>query len=237
MLKLGLNMFVVMMVVLFASCEKDPIGPDTPVNTKTPPGAFTLTAPANGIESPSASVSFSWSKSQYATSYQLIIKQGSTTVHDQNYSGNSATVTLELGQSYSWQVIASNNDGTKSSSSFSLSTMAEPVEPVVTTIQSAPYFEIMYNYDTQTIYPSEPSNFGDEGLTFTVEYYKQICSTCDRELVEIRELTSLADLQTPMSVERFRYYYITVTASKLPPGEAQVSYTHRIFIYKDDRYN
>lgn len=200
---------------------------------ETPPGAFTLSAPANGSESPQASVTFTWGTSQYATSYQLVIKQGSTVVHDQTYSGTSATVNLELGQSYSWQVTASNDDGTRTSSSQSFSTMAEPVDPVVTAIQKAPYFEIVYDYDAQTIYPSEPSNFGEEGLSFAIEVYKQMCSSCGRELVEIRTVSGLADLQTPVSVERYRNYYLTVTALK---SAAQVSYTQSIFIFKDNRY-
>ena len=232
--KQGLNMFVVMILVLFASCEKDPIEPEPPVNTKTPPGSFTLTAPANGSESPSASVSFSWAKSQYATSYQLIIKQGSTTVHDQSYSGTSATVTLELGKSYTWQVTASNDDGTKSSSSYSLSTMAEPVEPVVTIIQSAPYFEIVYDYDGQTIHPSVPLGFERDDLHFVIEVSKQICSSCEREQVDIRPVANLAELQQAIPVSAYTVFYITLTASKLPPGEAQVSYTKAFYpLFRD----
>lgn len=236
-LKQGLGMFVLCSVVFFTSCTKDPIEPDPPVAVESPPGAFTLSAPAQGTELPTASVSFSWSISNNATSYQLVIKQGSTVVHNQTYSGISATVNLQLGQSYSWEVTASNNDGSRKSTSQIFSTMDEPVQSVVTTFQSAPYFEIVYDYPAQTIHPSEPINFGDEGLTFSVELYKQICLSCDRELVNIRTVSSLAELQMPMPVERYRNYYIVVTASKPAPGEAQVSYTQSIFIFKDNRYN
>lgn len=70
-----------------------------------------------------------------------------------------------------------------------------------------------------------------------IEISKQICSTCEREQVDIRPVENLGELQMPISVERYRNYYITLTASKLPPGEAQVSYTQSIFIFKDNRYN
>lgn len=229
--------FLVFMV-MFTSCEPEPMEPDPPpVNTKTPPGTFALTAPANSSKSPTESITFSWGTSQHASSYQLVVKQGSTIVHDQSYSGTSATVELELGQNYSWQVTASNDDGTLASSSYSFSVMDEPVEAVVTVIQTSPYFEIIYNFDAQTIYPSVPVGFGRDDLHFVIEVSKQICSSCQREQVDIRPVASLAELQQAISVERFRNYYITITASKLPPGEAQVSYTQRIFIYKDDRYN
>lgn len=229
-----LTLFTLACMLMAASCTKDPIDP--PVEPK-PPGAFSLTTPANGAKLAGADVNFSWGSSQYASSYTLEVKEGSTVAHSQSYSGTSAQVSLQKGKSYSWKVTASNNEGTKSSSTYTFSIMEDPPEPVVTQIQSAPYFEIVYNYANQTIHPTEPSNFGDEGLSFTVELYKQICISCDRELVEIREVTSLAELQTPMAVERYRNYYIMVTASKQPPGEAQVSYTQSIFIFKDNRYN
>lgn len=224
--------FLVFMV-MFTSCEPEPMEPDPPV-TKNPPGTFALNNPVNGSESPTQSVPFSWETSQHASSYQLVVKQGSTIVHNQSYSGTSATVELELGQNYSWQVTASNDDGTLASSSYSFSVMDEPVEAVVTVIQTSPYFEIVFDEATRSIYPSVPVGFDRDDLHFVIEISKQICSSCERQQVDIRPVASLAELQQAIPVVRSTVFYVTLTASKLPPGEAQVSFTKAFYpLFRD----
>ena len=222
------------MITIAMSCEKDPMDePDPPVNTKTPPGTFALTSPANASESPTESVTFSWGTSQHATSYQLVVKQGSTIVHDQSYSGTSATVELGPGN-YSWQITASNDDGTLASSSYSFSVMDEPMEPVVTVIQTSPYFEIVFDEATRSIYPTMPVGFDRDDLHFVIEVSKQICSSCERQQVDIRPVASLAELQQAIPVVRSTVFYVTLTASKLPPGEAQVSFTKAFYpLFRD----
>ena len=64
-------------------------------------------------------------------------------------------------------------------------------------------------------------------LSIMVETHlpKQICSSCEREQVDIRPVANLAELQQAIPVSAYTVFYITLTASKMPPGEAQVSYT------------
>ena len=216
-------------MVMFTSCEPEPMEPDPPPAVKNPPGTFALTSPANSSKSPTQSITFSWGTSQHASSYQLVIKQGSTVVHNQSYSGTSATVELELGQSYSWQVTASNDDGTLESSSYSFSVMDEPVEAVVTVIQQAVNIGMTFDEITRTISLSVPSDFDWVNLHLVLEVETQGCSSCQREQVDIRPVASLAELQQPIAVRAYTVFYFTLTVSKLPPGEAQVSSTRSFY--------
>ena len=227
---------IVGLLFLFA-CSKSSSGtssePDNPI-VKSPPGSFNLVSPTNNFEATSSQVNFSWSSSLNANSYQLLIKSGEVIVHNQSYTATSASVFLTLGQNYTWQVTASNSDGELASALQTFSIMEAAVEAVVTVIQQAPYFEIIFDEATRTIYPSVPLGFEREDLSFMLEVFKQICSSCEREQIDIRPVSTLAELQQAIPVVRSTVFYVTLTASKLPPGEAQVSFTKAFYpLFRD----
>ena len=231
-LKQGLSVFVLLLLITALSCSKDGDTETSPTpKTKTPPGSFSLVAPTNGAESLSAEVSFSWKASEHATSYRLVIKQGSTTVHDQSYTGTSATVSLELGQSYTWQVTASNSDGTLASSNYSFTTMAEPADPVVTNLPQLKPFYFVRNEESETLGIGfyEALDYNNEEVSYTIEVLRQPCISCEPVSKEFRDVSSDADLKGLDNLEDIAITIVKFTISKYPPGQAQITLTKKFY--------
>lgn len=133
--------FYVLLIVSFSlvSCGGSSSGGgSTPPPQKTPPQAFSLTAPANNqpcttgsvvtSDASKLNVTFNWATSANATSYVLKIYSGSTEVYNQTTNSTSKNVTLDKGKTYTWSVTARNTDGEKSSSTFSFITEGVAVE-------------------------------------------------------------------------------------------------------------
>ncbi|HVN33175.1 MAG TPA: M6 family metalloprotease domain-containing protein [Thermoanaerobaculaceae bacterium] len=76
------------------------------------PGAFSLTAPANGASvSPSTQITLSWAASAGATSYDVYFGNDPTPGLLGNRTDTSVSVTVTVGNSYFWKVVAKNTCG------------------------------------------------------------------------------------------------------------------------------
>ncbi|MEL1240949.1 hypothetical protein [Flavobacterium flavipallidum] len=127
--------FLLIGLGLLVSCGGGGGGSDTPpVNLPATPS---LSLPANGEPCSSytavtnntakAEISFSWASAAYATSYTIVVTQAGTVVANQTVTTNSLKVVLDKGKTYSWTVTAKNNDGEKSSATYSFTTPGNPI--------------------------------------------------------------------------------------------------------------
>ncbi len=113
-------------------------GTDTPVvPVVNLPGKASLSLPANGetcatftavaTDNTKAEISFSWGAASYATSYVLVVTQGSTQVLSQTLTATSYKAVLDKGKTYSWTVTAKNKDGENASATNSFTTPGNPI--------------------------------------------------------------------------------------------------------------
>lgn len=113
------NYFYLMILLLSISCSKDPAEVSNPTS-------FELIAPANNetclegsiINDNQKEIVFQWGGSTNATSYSLDIINLTTNVGQTLQSnGTSLSVKLTPAEPYSWKVIASGEEGSKSATS------------------------------------------------------------------------------------------------------------------------
>ena len=113
------NYFYLMILILSISCSKDPAEVSNPTS-------FELIAPANNetclegsiINDNQKEIVFQWGGSTNATSYSLDIINLTTNVGQTLQSnGTSLSVKLTSAEPYSWKVIASGGEGSKSATS------------------------------------------------------------------------------------------------------------------------
>lgn len=74
-----------------------------------------------------ATIFFSWSASENASSYLLEVFESNTEVSSATVTDTTAELTLEKGKSYSWTVTAKNTLGETPSNTFSFTTPGEPI--------------------------------------------------------------------------------------------------------------
>ena len=113
------KLLILPIFILLMSCSTESReGGDTPPPPPPPepPKLTTLIAPANQTEClDGEDVEFSWNASDNTDSYTVIVKNLLTNTESANLTTTStkATITLEVGQPYSWYVISSNSDSTQ----------------------------------------------------------------------------------------------------------------------------
>ena len=119
------------------------------------PGGFSLISPANNAAGLSLTPTLTWGASAAATGYDLVIKQGSTTVVSRtNLTGTSYNVTTSDGltssTTYTWYVTAKNGSGTTNASNNGISFSTQQVlnSPYTKVNLSGSYNQDGMSYDT-----------------------------------------------------------------------------------------
>ena len=93
-----------------------------------PPGAFTLSSPANGAVRVSRNPTLSWGASSDATTYEVWARTGSSgsfTMRAVRTTTSYEWQNLAADTTYQWYVVAKNTSGTRQSSTWSFTTAAQ----------------------------------------------------------------------------------------------------------------
>ena len=78
-------------------------------------------------ETDKATIFFSWSAAENATSYLVKVLESGTEVGSTTVTATTTELTLEKGKSYSWSITAKNKLGETQSNTFSFTTPGEPI--------------------------------------------------------------------------------------------------------------
>jgi heme/copper-type cytochrome/quinol oxidase subunit 2 len=126
-------------IAMICSCSKgesnDPKEPEEAVLIL--PGKPVGVLPANAEtcsdfeavpgETDKATILFSWSAAENASSYLVTVFESDTEVSSATVTITMTELTLEKGKSYSWTIKATNKDGETQSNTFSFTTPGEPI--------------------------------------------------------------------------------------------------------------
>ncbi|WP_435624420.1 hypothetical protein [Flagellimonas sp.] len=221
-------LIVVLSIGFLVSCSSGgdegstPVDPP-PVNQVNPPGKAVGVLPENGEpcseyeevteDDTKVQVAFQWNAANLAQSYTLIVNQGASEVFRNSLNALQTEVVLDRGQTYTWLVVAVNDDGQTNGDTFSFTTPGTP------TSNFAPYAaEITADFDSG---PSEMiitwignDEDGDE-LTFDVSVLEE-----GESIFESMNLTETT--VEPILVEPNLEYVIEVI-SRDPTGNFSIS--------------
>ncbi|MEO0902116.1 MAG: hypothetical protein AAFY00_08850, partial [Bacteroidota bacterium] len=155
--KLPIVLAVIVHIGFLVSCSSGGDDNNTterpPVNQTNLPGKAIGVLPENGEpcseyeevsnDDSKVSVAFQWNAANLARSYTLIINEGSDEIFRNSLNALQTEVVLDRGQTYTWLVVAINDDGETNGDTFSFTTPGTP------TSNFAPYAaEITVEYDS-----------------------------------------------------------------------------------------
>ena len=124
-----------LLIIMLQSCGASGTGEEPPTQ-KSPPTKAVGVLPANGepcsdydeVSSEArALVLFGWNAAQLAQRYEVVVYENGNEAARQGTSALEAKIELDRGKTYTWEVIAINNDGETTSSTYSFTSPGIPI--------------------------------------------------------------------------------------------------------------